>query len=114
MPDTSDNPPCDNGGKALHVPRETGIIQPISTRDLVLRVIGKVDALSGMVEVLTNQKPWFYQIFWVLAENKNGQLKFVAMIILGLAAIANGLSMAGYGVSIAGAETAEMPAEETP
>ena len=90
-----------NGGKPLLHPSATGVVQPISTRDLVLELRGEVKTLSQLFRDFINRKPWFYRILWTLVENKEGQLKYVALVLLGLAAIANGLAFSGYGFSVA-------------
>lgn len=98
----------ENGGKRP-IKSPTTMLEPISTRDLVLELRGEVKALSDLFREFINRKPWFYRIIWTLAENKEGQLKYVVLIILGLAAIANGIAVSGYGINIAEAVTTEGP-----
>lgn len=107
MSETPDADTPTNGGRALMKPPKggTGVAQPISTRDLVLELRGEVKTLASLFRDFVNRKPWFYRIVWTLAENKEGQLKYVALIILGIAAIMNGMVFSGYGFSIAEAVT---------
>lgn len=93
----------ENNGRALHRPEGTGIRHALSTREIVMSVRGEVRALSAMLTAFIDRKPAWMRIAWVLAENKNGQLKFVALIVLGLAALVNGVAISAFGVSIAGA-----------
>lgn len=71
------------------------------TVERLVAVESKVDALTIMVKALLY--PWWYRLCLILAENENGQLKFVTLLVLGLAAVLNGAAMAGWGFSISAA-----------
>jgi hypothetical protein len=64
-----------------------------------MALTGKMETLTRLVEALT--RPWYLRILLILAENQTGQLRYVALILIALAAMLNGMAFSGWGISVA-------------